>query len=321
MAGVLSYSGNQLNSQFNLPLSVSPNADIQCESVDAQGNVRTLKSRGADSDSLADLRLRLHAKDFTVAPKPGQTSILGIPAKEFCTAFNTFLKAQGDSGLAIDWKLLDAAGNFAPQMKQPGTRGLLDGVVNTLRYSGSQLNGNFNLPFKLADNASVQPSSIEPDGKLRKLDGPDSASSDVNGLTIAVTLKNGYAEKKPGVNSIFGIPADYFLFAWNKLQASFGPNGMGMRLRLFNDKGEYAPALTYPTEKDLVKMVGNVVGIGDFKQNFRKVAEKFVQEFPAFQKDGLKVARDIAEGKFKPPKLPEIPGTKPPKIPKLPWGK
>jgi len=321
MAGVLSYNGNQLNSQFNLPLVVSPNADIQCESVDAQGNVRTLKSPGADSDSLADLRLRLRAKNFTVAPKPGQADILGIPAKEFCTAFNTFLQAQGQQGLAIDWKLLDGAGNFAPEMKQPGTRGLLDGVVNTLKYSGGQLNSSFDLPFKLADNASIQPSSIEPNGKVRKLDGPDSASNDLTSLTIAVVLKDGYAEKKPGVNTIFGIPADYFLFAWNKLQASFGTNGMAMRLRLFNDKGEYAPALTAPTEQDLVKMVGNTVGIGDFKQNFAKIAEKFVKEFPAFQKDGLKVAKDIAEGKFKPPELPEIPGTDPPKLPKLPWGK
>ncbi|MCA8917703.1 MAG: hypothetical protein KDB32_01335 [Planctomycetes bacterium] len=316
MAGVLSYSGQQINSQFDLPLVVSPNTDIKCESVDAQGKARTLSSPGADSDSLGDLRLRLRASNFTVSPKPGQSTILGIPAKEFCTSFNTFIQAQGQQGLALDWKLLDETGNFAPQMKQPGTRGLLDGVVNALKYNGSQLNSNFNLPFKLADNATVSPSSIEPNGKVRTLSGPQSGSNDLNSLTIAVVLKDGYAEKKPGVNTIFGIPADYFLFAWNKLQASFGQNGMGMRLRLFNDKGEYAPALTAPTEEDLVKMVGNTVGIGNFKTEFAKLGERFKQEFPAFQKEGLKVAKDIAEGKFKAPEVPKLPDTN---IPKLPW--
>jgi hypothetical protein len=117
-----------------------------------------------------------------------------------------------------------------------------------------------------------------------------------------------------------GIPADYFTFAWNKLQASYGPNGMAMRLRLFNDKGEYAPALTAPTEQDLIKQLGSMVGIGDFKKDFGKLAEKFVDEFPAFQKDGLKVAKDIAEGKFKAPD-PKNPDPKLPDIPKLPWGK
>lgn len=318
MAGALSYSGQQINTQFDLPLVVSPNADIQCESVDAQGKVRTLGSAGADSDSLAELRLRLRASNFTVSPKPGQNTILGLPAKEFCNSFNTFLLAQAPQGLAIDWKLLDAAGNFAPEMKQPGTRGLLDGVVNTLKYNGSQLNSNFNLPFKLADNATIAPSSIEPNGKVRTLSGPQSASNDLNSLTIAVVLKDGYAEKKPGVDTIFGIPADYFLFAWNKLQASFGQNGMGMRLRLFNDNGEYAPALTAPTEQDLVKMVGATVGIGDFQKEFAKIAEKFTDEFPAFQKEGLKVAKQIAEGKFKAPEVPKLPDTK---IPKFPWDK
>jgi hypothetical protein len=63
-----------------------------------------------------------------------------------------------------------------------------------------------------------------------------------------------------------------------------------------------------------------MVGIGDFKKDFAKLAEKFVEEFPAFQKDGLKVAKDIAEGKFKAPD-PKNPDPKFPDIPKLPWGK
>ncbi|MCG3185273.1 MAG: hypothetical protein ICCCNLDF_03472 [Planctomycetes bacterium] len=318
MAGTLQYTGAQLNSRFNLPLTISPDTVIKCESVDTQGKARTFESPGADSGDLGNLRLRLRAANFTVAPKPGQNTILGVPAKEFCTAFNTFVQAQGPAGVALDWALLDAASNFSPALKQPGTRGLLDGVVGTLRYSGAQLNQNFNLPFKLDDTATITPSSIEPDGKVRRIDGPDSGSNDLKGMTLAVVLKNGYAAKKDGVNTVLGIPADYFTFAWNKLQASYGPNGMPMRLRLFNDKGEYAPALVAPTETHLVKQLGNNVGIADFGKDFTKLAEKYAAEFPAFQKDGLKVAKDIAEGKFKPPEEPKVP---PIEIPKLPWGK
>jgi hypothetical protein len=318
LAGVLSYSGQQINTQFKLPFTISGDAVIKCESVDTNGTVRTLNSPGADGDDLGNLRLRLRAANFTVSPKPGQGTILGVPAKEFCTAFNSFVQAQGPAGVALDWALLDAAGNFSPALKQPGTRGLLDGMVGTLRYSGAQLNQNFNLPFKLDDTATITPSSIEPDGKPRKIDGPDSASNDLKGLTIAVVLKNGYAAKKDGQATVLGIPADYFTFAWNKLQASYGPNGMPMRLRLFNDKGEYAPALLAPTETNLVKQLGNNVGIDDFSKDFTKLAQKYAAEFPAFQKDGLKVAKDIAEGKFQPPKLPD---TETPKLPKLPWGK
>jgi hypothetical protein len=314
MAGLLKYTGAQINSRFNLPVTIAPQTVIQCESVDTQGKVRTLASPGADSHSLDNLRLRLRAANFTVTPKAGQSTVLGLPAKEFCTAFNTFVQAQGANGVALDFLLLDAKGVFSPALKQPGTRGLLDGIVTTLRYSGSQLNSNFDLPFKLDDTATITPSSIEADGKVRTLTGPGSDSNDLKGMTIAVVLENGWAAKKDGVSTVMGIPADYFTFAWNKLQASYGPNGMAMRLRLFNDKGEYAPALTAPTEQDLIKQLGTMVGIGDFKKDFAKLAEKFVEEFPAFQKDGLKVAKDIAEGKFKPPKA-ETPKIDPPKFP------
>src|SRR5690606_3368410 len=142
MAGVLSFSGQEVNTQFKLPFTISPEAGIRCESVDTEGSVRTLNSPGADSDDLGNLRLRQRAANFTVSPKTGQATVLGIPAKEFCTAFNSFVQAQGPAGVALDWALLDAAGNFSPALKQPGTRGLLDGVVGTLRYSGAQLNQN-----------------------------------------------------------------------------------------------------------------------------------------------------------------------------------
>jgi hypothetical protein len=317
MASTLQYTGAQINSRFNLPVTLSAATQVKCESVDEKGQPRTFASPGADSSDLAGLRLRLRAANFTVSPKAGQTQVMGLPAKEFCTAFNTFIQAQGANGVALDWLLLDSKGAFSPSLKQPGTRGLLDGMVNTLKYSGSQLNANFNLPFKIDDSATITPSSIEADGKVRTLSGPDSGSNDLKGLTIAVVLKNGWAAKKDGTDTVMGIPADYFTFAWNKLQASYGQTGMAMRLRLFNDKGEYAPALTAPTEQDLIKQLGSMVGIGDFKKDFAKLAEKFVAEFPAFQKDGLKVAKEIAEGTFKAPKVDT------PKIdtPKFPWEK
>ncbi|MCB9893740.1 MAG: hypothetical protein H6839_04780 [Planctomycetes bacterium] len=322
IAGTLQYTGAQLNSRFNLPLTIAPQTVIKCESVDTSGNPRTLRSSGADSHDLGNFRLRLRAANFTVSPKAGQGTILGIPAKEFCTAFNSFVAAQGTKGVALDWALLDAQSNFSPALKQPGTRGLVDGIVSTLRYTGVQLNDNFNLPFKLMDTANITASSIEQDGKVRRIDGPDSGSNDLKGLTIAVVLKEGFAAKKDGVNTILGIPADYFTFAWNKLQASYGPTGMPMRLRLFNEKGEYAPGLLAPTETELIKQIGTMVGIGDFKKDFTKLAEKYANDFPAFQKDGLKVAKDIAEGKFKAPELPKDPPKDPPiEIPKLPWGK
>jgi hypothetical protein len=194
-------------------------------------------------------------------------------------------------------------------------------MVGTLKYSGAQLNSNFNLPFTLDNAASIEPRSINTDGSTRTLSGPDSASNDVTGLTLAVVLKNGWAAKKEGQNTVLGMPADYFTFAWNKLMASYGQTGMPMRLRLFNDKGEYAPTLLAPTEKDLLKQMGNMVGINDFEKNFQQLAQKFVHEFPAFQKDGLKVAKDIAEGKFVPPKDPVPVPVPVPDLPKLPWGK
>lgn len=317
MANTLRYTGAQVNSRFSLPFNMAPATQIQIESVDQHGNLRTFESPGADSHDLGNLRLRLRAANFTVTPKPGQANILGIPAEQFCTSFNTFVKAQGANGVAIDWRVLNDSGAFAPQMKQPGTRGLVDGIANTLKYNGAQLNSTFSLPFKLADDATVEPRSIEPDGKTRTLTGPDSASNSLGGMTVAVVLKNGMAEAKPGTKTILGVPADYFTFAWNKLQASYGPNGMPMRIRLFNDQAEFSPALTYPDEQALLTQLGNVVGISDFKKNFTDLPKRFEKEWPAFQKEGLKVAKDIAEGKWKPPEVPkEIPD-----FPKLPWGK
>lgn len=321
LANTLRYTGAQVNSRFSLPFNIAPATQIQVESVDAQGNVRTFESAGADSHDLGNLRLRLRAANFTVTPKPGQANILGIPAVQFCTSFNTFVKAQGPNGVAIDWRILNDAGTFAPQMKQPGTRGLLDGMVNTLKYNGSQLNSTFDLPFKLADDATIEPRSIEPDGKTRTLTGPGSESDTLAGMTVAVVLKNGMAEAKPGTKTILGLPADYFTFAWNKLQASYGPNGMPMRLELFNSKGEFSPKISQPDEQALLKQMGTMVGINDFAKNFADLPNRFAKELPAFQKDGLKVAKDIAEGKWKPPETPKETPKEIPDIPKLPWGK
>ena len=315
MANTLRYTGAQVNSKFDLPFMIAPNTQIQVESVGTDGEPRTFSSPGADSHDLSNLRLRLRAANFVVSPKAGQANILGIPAKQFCTSFNTFVQAQGQKGVAIDWRILNDAGTFAPQMKQPGTRGLLDGVVNTLTYNGKQLNSTFDLPFKLDDNASIEPRSIEPDGRKRTLTGPDSSSNSLDGMTVAVVLKNGMAEAKPGTKTILGVPADYFTFAWNKLQAGYGPNGMPMRIRLFDGNGVFAPALTYPDEQALLKQVGNAVGINDFLKSYTDLPKRFEKEWPAFQKEGLKVAKDIAEGKWKPPKVPKDL----PDVPKLPW--
>ncbi|MBZ0137812.1 MAG: hypothetical protein K8I27_15715 [Planctomycetes bacterium] len=321
MANTLKYTGNQLNARFDLPFTVAPSTQILLESVDENGNARTFESPGADGHDLSNLRLRLRAANFTVTPKAGNANILGIPAIQFCTSFNTFVQAQGAKGVALDLRILNNTGSFAPELKQPGTRGLVDGIANTLKYNGAQLNSTFDLPFKFADDASVEPRSIEPDGRTRTLTTPGSDSDSLAGMTVAVVLKNGMVEALPGTKTIMGVPAEYFTFAWNKLQASYGPNGMGMRVRLFNDKAEFAPALTYPDDKALLKQLGNVVGIDDFLKQYTDLPSRFKDEWPAFLKGGLKVARDIAEGKWKPPEQPKELPEDFPKIPKLPWGK
>lgn len=328
MAGALRYSGQQLNRNFDLPVNVTPGAEFDFASVDEQGSVRGLDSPGADADDLSGLRIRVRAGEFSVSPKPGQSTVLGVPAGQFTTAFNTFLEAQGEEGLALDWRVFGGGGEFAPALESPGTRGLLDGVVNTLRYSGDELNTNFDLPFKLDDKAAMSAGSVDAEGNLRRLDGPDSDSGDLAGMTVAVLLKDGYAAPKQGQERILGVPADHFTFAWNKLQGGYAEDGFPMRIALYNDKGEFAPALRKPDEEELLKLMGDAVGINNFEDNFAKLSDRFAEEFPAFREGGLKVAEDIAKGKIKlpgtgegdTPELPDIPDIPDvPDRPKFPW--
>src|SRR5690606_7129886 len=151
-----------------------------------------LQSPGADRSTLDGLRVRAVASNLVVSPKAGQANVLGIPSSQFCAAFNTFLKSQ-QQGLTLQLGVFDDKGAFSPALHQPGTRGLVDGVVNTLSYSGAEINQKFDLPFDLVPEASANSQSVDGKGKVRTLDGPGSATHDLNDLTLQLNLKNGYA--------------------------------------------------------------------------------------------------------------------------------
>lgn len=329
LAGVMSYSGTQINQQFSLPVMLPADAKFKLSSVDDKGVARTLASPGADSMSLAGLRLRLHGANFKVSPKPGQKDVLGLPPQEFCNAFNTFLESQGSAGLALDFGVLDDKGTFSPTLKSPGARGLMDGVIGSLKYSGKQLNSLFNLPFELVDVASAEFQSVDGTGKPRNAASPGADSSDLKDFRVFLLLKNGFAAKKKGVDTVLGIPADYFTFAWNKLNAGLQPTGLPLTLRLFDAKGTFAPAIEKPDDKQMVAMLGQSVGIADFAKNFAQTAGKF-GEFDDFQKRGIEAAKDMQSGKIKLPgtgeKKPDDKPEEKPKVPevpkiKLPWQK
>lgn len=329
LAGVMSYSGAQINQQFSLPVQVPADAKFKLSSVDEKGVARTMASPGADSMSLAGLRLRLHGANFKVSPKPGQKDVLGLPPQDFCNAFNTFLESQGSAGLALDFGVLDEKGVFSPTLKSPGIRGLMDGVIGSLKYSGKQLNSLFNLPFELVDVASAEFQSVDAAGKPRTAASAGAEGSDLKDFRVFLLLKNGFAAKKKGVDTVLGIPADYFTFAWNKLNAGLQPTGLPLTLRLFDAKGVFSPAIEKPDDKQLVAMLGQSVGIADFAKNFAQTAGKY-GEFDDFQKRGIDAAKDMQSGKIKLPgtgekKPDDKPGDKPkvPEIPKvkLPWEK
>jgi len=330
LAGVMSYSGAQINQQFSLPVNLPADAKFKLSSVDDKGVARTMASPGADSMSLGGLRLRLHGGNFKVSPKPGQKDVLGLPPQEFCNAFNTFLESQGSAGLALDFGVMDDKGTFSPTLKSPGARGLIDGVVGSLKYNGKQLNSLFNLPFELVDVASAEFKSVDATGKPRDASTPGADQNDLKELRVFLLLKNGFAAKKKGVETVLGVPADYFTFAWNKLNAGMQPTGIPLTLKLFDSKGVFAPGIDKPDDKQLIAMLGAAVGINDFGKNFGQLATKFASELPDFQKRGIDAAKDIQSGKIKlpggddkkpddkpddKPKLPEIPKVK------LPWEK
>ncbi len=339
VVGALSYRGDELGRSFNLPFNVAPAAVVRLESVDKNGTRRGFSSPGANSADLNDLRVRLASANFTVTPKPGTNTILGLPAREFCTGFNSYVAAQGDKGLSLDMRVFDGKGGFAPALQSPGTRGLLDAIAGTMKYSGEQLNKSFNLPFEFVKDASADAMSVEPTGTPRTMSSKGADSDSLGDFHLQVLLKNGFVAKKAGVNTILGLPADSFTFAWNRLMTGY-KSGFPLRLKLFNDKNEYAPAVVAPNEKDLVTMLGKAVGIDDFAKNFNQLPAKFPKDFADFQKRGLGAAEDIRDGKITFPELPEIPGLpkkdeggdkkddkkdddKPglPKLPKLPFGK
>lgn len=330
LAGVLSYSGAQVNQKFSLPVNVPPETRFRVTSVDEKGLARGLNSPGAESMNLDGLRLRLGGANFAVIPKPGQSTVLGLPAGEFCTAMNSYIAAQGERGLALDFAVLDGKGQFAPALKSPGVRGLMDSVVGTLKYSGKQLNQSFNLPFELIDVASAEFQSVDAAGKPRTMASPGADASDLKDFRVFLILKNGFCARKKGVETVMGVPADYFTFAWNKLQSGVQPGGMPLTLRLFDDKGAYSPGIVKPDEKDTIKLLGSAVGIDDFGKNFGQLATKYADNFPDFQKRGIDAAKDISSGKIKLPgtgaKKPDDTPEEKPKVPdipkvKLPWEK
>jgi ribosomal protein L11 len=328
MVALFSYSGAEINQRYDLPVLLDPLAVISLKSVDELGNIRGFSSEGADSNSLAALRILTHGQAITLLPKPGKNTVLGMPAIEFCDMFNRFSGNQKD-GLILDWQIFDESEAFSPSLLKPGTRGLVDAMIRGIEYSGDDLNNIFgDVPFAFVPDATARLVSVNADGSVRKLDTPGSESDELNDLFISVLLKKGFVAPRKGVTNIYGIPAQHFTFAWNKLQSAYLMTGMPMIIRLTDSKGNFSPSMANPTEGNLLKQLGQATGILDFKTGFKQLSKNFAKEFPAFEKGGLGAAKKIAEGDFKPedfikpsdPKNPiKIP--KAPKIPKLPWGK
>ncbi len=320
------YSGKELNERFNLPFLLDDKADAQLLSVNDDGTTRNLASPGSDSDSLQNLRVSLNLSKATFSPKPGQSTVLGLPAREFCAGFNQFLADRKGAPLKLTFGLFDKQGGFAPALVSPGMRGILDTFVSQITLSGKTLNDAFDLPFKIADTASVRLVSIGTDGKPRDDRSLGADSDDLKNLRVVAFVSGMYAIKKPGQDKILGIPADYFTFAWNAFMSSLGTQGFPFTFQLMDGSGKFSLALMEPSAQVMMQLLGNSVGVAMFEKNFGQIDGKYKNAFESFKKGDLSKVGDIAKtvkggkdigGVVEPPK--EIP-KEVPKIPKLPWG-
>ena len=324
--GAFSYSGRELNERFSLPFLVNESTTAKLESVGADGSVRTISSPGSEGSDLSDLRVALNLLNAQISPKPGQDKILGLPAKEFCAGFNQYSEKRKNEPLRLTLRVFDGQNSFSPALESPGTRGLLDAVINTLTFSGKQINETFDLPFTVHELSSLRSMSVTADGKPRDEKSPGNEASDLKNLHVMAFVTNLYAVKKPGQDKILGIPADYFLFAWNAFVSSFPPTGFPLTFRVFDDAGKFEPSLAGPSTQVLLTMLGNSVGISAFEKNFGQIDAKFKNAFEAFKKGDMSKVGDIGKA-VKDGKDIEIPKEIPkevpkelPKLPKLPWG-
>lgn len=304
MINAFSYSAREINTKFDLPFVIESDTQFVMESVDSKGSKRTFESAGADEDSLSGLQVRVRGVNFTIKPKAGESTILGIPSDLFVRGFNSFVRGQGSKGLALGFRVFDGQATFAPSLTSPGTRGIVDGVINTLTMNGDEMNRLLNLPFTLVGTAKGTATSIDTNNDLRRFTGPDADSNDLSDLRLRVVLNQAFAAKKKGHDKILGVPAEYFTFAWNQLQASQGQTGYTVILRVFDKSGKFAPTVEYPNAQQLMLFLGNSVGVMLFEKNYKQLESKFKEQFPAFKKGGIKAAQDWAKGgKFK------LPGT------------
>ncbi|MCF6228356.1 MAG: hypothetical protein L3J82_06795 [Planctomycetes bacterium] len=291
MIALFGYTGAQINQRYDLPVLIADNADLILKSINDDGSIRGLSSNGADSDSLANLRIATLGTGLTIRPKTGHSKVMGLPSVEFCDMFNRFAKSQKD-GLTLDWRVFDKQSEFAPSLLKPGRRGLVDAMLYGREYSGAELNKFFSdVPFQFVPDANARILSIGSDG---------SESNSLGDLLISVTLKNGFVAPKKGVTNIYGIPAQHFTFAWNKLQDAYRAQGFPMTLRLTDGTGNFKPAMQSPTEGQLIKQLGQTTGIANFKTGFRALSKKFGVEFGEFEKGGLGAAEKIAKGDWNP---------------------
>jgi hypothetical protein len=317
--GALAYTGAEFARSFDLPFKINDDALIRLASVDADGAIRGLSSTGADRHDLGGLRVRAHTNNMVVSPKEGEDEVAGIPADQFCHAFNTFLESRGEAGVALDLRVWNDDEDFDPALERPGARGLLDGVANSLRYNGKEANEKFDLPFKLSDEAVVTAVSLDEENKPRTMDGPDSDRHDLRDFILGLNLRDAVAAPKEGTETIMGIPATNFTFAWNKLQEQYKEDGFPVRFRLFDNEGKFKPTLAGPSESELLRQLGNAVGIDNFQRNFGQLAQRFPEEYRDFQDRGIDAARDILGGRSPAPRngdTPRLPD--PPELPPVP---
>jgi hypothetical protein len=127
----LHMTGPEVESLVELPFSLTGGSKIGLASVNADGTPRNpkLSVSGEARHDLNDLRVALTLRETEIAPKPGQTNIAGLPAQDFCRAFNKFMGSLGPEGLTLRTRVMNDQGVFSPALESPGVRGLFIVVI------------------------------------------------------------------------------------------------------------------------------------------------------------------------------------------------
>ncbi|MDH5642007.1 MAG: hypothetical protein OEY28_12000, partial [Nitrospira sp.] len=301
---------------------IRPGARISLGTSDAAGSFDTPQAALTWHDGV-----RVHVRaviDNLAFAQPKGGTVGGLPADSLASALNRLMTAMKNR-LEVQVGFVGAPGEFELALERPGLRNVLDAAIGVLELNGQEMNAEFDLPFTIDVKATATCASVDAEGRPRGIEGEPSSS--LADLRLRVSLAKAYAVKKKGHEKILGVPADYFTFAWNMLVAKLPDETIDLTIRLVDEKGRFSPTLVGPDGKQLLKLLGDAVGIDIFEKNFEQLKQKFDAEFKEFQKGGISKAEELgtklAKGeRIKPeeiiPDLPKLPEKPPIKLPKKP---